>query len=545
MPVLCHIVKESRPPPQIELVWVTERRVSMARAPMTCGTHADAQKWTSIDALWIVGGLALLRLVLHLVANGGYGLHRDEAALFDYAGRLAWGYVEFPPLTPFLVRSSMEIFGATLWGARVLSALAQSLVVLLAGLIARDLGGGRAAQILAAVGAWAALFGMLMGSMTLYASFDYLWWVAIAWAMVRRVCSGNPRWWLLVGLFVGLGMLTKYTMALFGASILGATLLSDLRRDLRGPWPWLAAAMALLILAPNLIWQAQHGWVAIEFTRAIHARDVAWGRSEGYWLEQLYANASPLALPLWIAGLVWLLAARDARPYRFLAWLYLLPLLAFGLLQGRAYYVAAPTIWLVAAGAVVWEMAIDRLPGMWRRAAIWATGALAAVAVVGAVFISTPVAPVNSALWRLSSSLHDTFREQLIWPELTETVAGVYHSLPFEERADTTIITGNYGEAGAINWFGKTLGLPRAISGTNTYWLWGYGDPANPPTHVIAVGIPPDDLRAHLSGCALAATVPNPQDIQNEETRWHRSVWYCAGVRTPWETLWPLTRNYG
>ncbi|MGL4651565.1 MAG: glycosyltransferase family 39 protein, partial [Caldilineaceae bacterium] len=273
---------------------------------------------SGVDALWIVGGLALAHLLIHLALNSRYDLHRDEMAVVDYARRLDWGFVEFPPLTPALVRLSMVIFGESVWGARVLAALAMALVVLLAGLMARDLGGGRGAQVLAAAGAFASLFGMLMGSMTLYAAFDFLWWVAVVWALVRRRSSNNPRWWLAVGLLIGLGVMTKYTMVILGAAVFVAVLLSDLRRDLRTPWPWLAAGLALLLVAPNLLWQSRHGWVAIEFTQAIHARDVAWGRSEGFWIEQLYANASPVTLPLWLAGLGWLVFAKEARPWRFL-----------------------------------------------------------------------------------------------------------------------------------------------------------------------------------------------------------------------------------
>ncbi len=430
--------------------------------------------------------------------------------------------------------------------ARVFAALAISLTVLLAGLIARDMGGGRSAQLLSAAAAFASVVSLMMGSVTLYASFDYFWWVAAVWALVRRVRSDDARWWLAVGLFVGLGLMTKYTMVLLGASMLAAVLLSgNLRRDLRTPWPWLGAATALIIVAPNLVWQAQHGWVALEFTASIHQRDVAWGRAQGYWVEQLYANASPFALPLWIAGLIWLLVARRARPWRFLAWLYLLPLLAFGLLQGRSYYMGAPYVWLCAAGAVAWEAGIAWLEGGWRKVALWGTGLWAATAIIVGAVLVVPWAPVNSPMWRLTASLTDVYREEFIWPELTQAVADVYNELPLETRAATTILAGNYGEAGALNRYGPALGLPRTISGTNNYWLWGWGDPAAPPQHVILVGWTPEYMRRFFSGCAVAGTVANPQAIENEETKWHRYIYYCSAVDEPWETLWPQIQSFG
>lgn len=500
---------------------------------------------TGAFALGIVGGLAILRLAVHLALNNRYDFHRDEMALVDYARHLDWGFVEFPPLTPALARASMVIFGESVWGARVYSALAMALVVLMAGWMARDLGGKRGAQALAAAGACAALFSMLMGSMTQYASLDYFWWVAVVWALLRRKATGNLRWWLAVGIFIGLGMMTKYTMAILAVTVLAAVLLSDLRRDLLTPWPWAGAALALLIMAPNLVWQARHGWVAFEFTAAIHARDIEWGRTQTYWIEQLLVGLSPLLAPLWITGLIRLLVAKSARPYLFLAWLYLLPLVAFGILQGRPYYMAATYVWLGAAGAVAVEAGIERLQGGWRRAAPWAAGVWVGLAMVGGVLVATPVAPVNSGLWNVSASLHDIFREQMIWPELAQTVAKAYTTLPEEQKPRTTIITGNYGEAGALNWYGPALGLPRAISGVNTYWLWGYGDPANPPELAIVVGWPAEWRQAMFTLCVDAGKVPNPQEIENEETNFNRSIYMCTGPRMSWAEAWPKVRDFG
>src|SRR5512139_1260740 len=212
--------------------------------------------------LWLLG-LALF--LLHMFTNNQYGFHQDEMVVLDNANNLDWGFVEYPPLTPFLARIELTLFGLSLVSARTFSALAFSIVLILTGLMARELGGGRSAQILAALAASIAPFALIQGALIQYVSFDFLWSVLIAYLVIRLLKSEDPRWWILIGIVIGLGMMTKYTMVIFVAGLVGGVLLTDARRYLKSPWLWGGVALSVLIFLPNLIWQAQHNFISLDF----------------------------------------------------------------------------------------------------------------------------------------------------------------------------------------------------------------------------------------------------------------------------------------
>lgn len=242
--------------------------------------------------------LALAKLVLHLLTNGQYGFHRDELATLDDARELAWGYVAYPPMTAALACMALALFGPSLTGVRLFVALAQSLAMVLAGLMARELGGSRGAQVVTALAAAIAPITLSMGTMFQYGAFDYLWWVLLAYLIVRRLNSADPRWWLGIGAIIGLGMLTKYTMVFWVAGLAGGVLLTPARRDLKSPWLWGGVALSLLIVLPNLIWQVQHDWISLAFLRSIHARDVRIGRTSAYLIEQFFVCTNPFTISL-------------------------------------------------------------------------------------------------------------------------------------------------------------------------------------------------------------------------------------------------------
>lgn len=505
---------------------------------------ADSAPITTLPRIawrWLLA-LALARLALHVATNGQYGFHRDELAVLDDARQLAWGYVAYPPLTPFLAHVSMQLFGETTFGYRLPSALAQALATLLAGLIARELGGNRTAQCLAAFVIACVPFSMLAGSMLQYTSPDYLWWVLAAWLLLKLATGGDRRWWLALGLVIGLGMMTRYTMLFCAAGIVAAVLATPLRRDLRSPWLWGGVTLSLLVFAPNAWWQWRHDFVYLDFVAHIHARDMRIGRTEGFLIGQLLVGAGPLLVPLWLAGLAWLALAKQAIRGRVLAWLYAVPLLLFWLAGARDYYLAPAYPMLLAAGAVALEAGMSRLRPAFRR---WASAGAAVVllaAFAAAVAIALPVSPIGSAGWRVSRSVHDNFAEQVGWPELVAQVAQVYHALPDAERKHAAIYANNYGEAGAINLYGPRLGLPRAISAINSYWYRGYGDP--PPTTVIVLGDDAQGISDTPGDCTLAGRVRIPHGVENEESG-HPDIYLCRNLRIDWAKAWPLMRSFG
>lgn len=492
--------------------------------------------------LWILGTLALARLLLHLYGNGHYGFHRDELDILDNARHLAWGYVAYPPLTPLLARGGLEVFGPSLLGLRMLPASAQAIAMVLVGLMARDMGGGRWAMVVATLAMAAAPVAMMAGLLLQYMAFDYFWWIVVAWAVVRVIRSGDPRWWPAVGAAIGLGLMTKYTMVFFALGVAAGVLLTPLRRHLRSPWLWAGAGLALLICLPNLLWQVQHDFVTLDFLQSIRARDIAWGRTDGFLVEQLYVSVSPVTIPLWVAGLFAIWFTPRLRPFAALGWMFVLPLVLFLAQQGRAYYIAPAYPMLMAAGTVWLE---GRLRGWRPRMQRIVQGAVLGLMLIGvalATVVTLPIAPIHSQLWDVANDLNGELREMIGWPELVAAVAQVYQELPPEEQAVTGIFTGNYGETGALALYGPTYGLPEPISGANSSWYRGYGDP--PPQTLIVVGIPQEEARAVFTECHVAGRNPNPYNVLNEETRWHMNILLCRGLKMTWQELWPQVQQY-
>lgn len=489
----------------------------------------------------ILGLLALALFLLHMFTNHQYGFHQDELVVLDNANHLDWGFVEYPPLTPLLARIELELFGLSLIGARTFAALAQSIVMLLAGLMARELGGRRPAQILATLGAAFAPIALIQGSLIQYVTFDFLWSVVIAYLMIRLLKSEDPRWWIPVGAVIGLGMMTKYTMVIFVAGLVVGVLLTDARRYLRSRWLWGGVGLSLLIFLPNLIWQIQHQFISLEFLSSIHARDVEIGRADGYLIEQFLFCSNPFIVPFWVAGLIYYYRGESGARYRILGWMYVIPFLIYLVTQGRSYYLAPAYPMLIAAGTVVWQGWLERWQA--RRARLMSSLTWSGVLLGGVIggALALPVAPINSTLWHITSEVHDTFTEQIGWHEMIETVAGIYAALPEAEKPATGIFAAENDEAAAINLYGSEYGLPTAISGSNTYWLRGYGDP--PPETLIVVGYSRDEVASVAEECEVAGTITNPYGVEND-LRTPPDIFICRGLRISWPELWERVRRY-
>ena len=495
--------------------------------------------WLSdTSLLWL---LALVLFLLHMFTNHQYGFHQDELVVLDNANHLDWGFVEYPPLTPFLARIELELFGFSLVSARTFAALAHSVVLVLTGLMARELGGRQPAQILAALGAAIAPIALIQGSLIQYVTFDFLWSVLIAYLVIRLLKSEDPRWWILVGAVIGLGMMTKYTMVMFVAGLVGGVLLTDARRYVRSPWLWSGVALSLLIFLPNLIWQIRHNFISLEFLSSIHARDVEIGRADGYIIEQFLFCSNPFVIPFWVAGLVYYFRNEAGKRYRTIGWMYVIPFLIYLLTQGRSYYLAPAYPMLIAAGAVVWQGWLDRSNE--RRARLvrgltW-SGIFIGTVIGGA--LALPIAPINSPLWDVTSEVHDTFTEQIGWHEMVETVAGIYAALPDDEKPRAGILAAENDEAAALNLYGGEYGLPTAISGSDTFWLRGYGDP--PPETIIVLGYTREDIASVAEQCEDAGTITNPYGVEND-LRTPPDIFVCRGLLISWPELWDRVKRY-
>jgi len=242
--------------------------------------------------------LAIVRVALHTATNGQYGFHRDELQTLDDARHLDWGFVVYPSMVPLLARLELVLFGTSLVGFRFFATVAVSVAMVISGRIAKELGGGRREQVLAAIATGIAPVSLAQGAVFQYVSFDYLCCVLLTYFLVRLLKTENARWWLAIGVAIGLGMQTKYTMAFFATGLVGGVVLTRARRYLWSGWLWAGVGVALLIFLPNLIWQAQHQFISLEFLRHIHARDVSQGRANLFLLQQLLFCVNPATIPL-------------------------------------------------------------------------------------------------------------------------------------------------------------------------------------------------------------------------------------------------------
>jgi hypothetical protein len=514
-------------------------------------TKVAARGVALAGGLAVVVALALVKLVLHLATTGlfGYSYFIDELYYLACSRHLAWGFVDMPPLFPALTALVRVSLGQGLLAIRLIPALAGAALVLMTGLMARDLGGRRFAQAIAALAVLAAPIWLALHSIHTMNALEQLFWTGCAWIVLRIVRDDRPRLWLLVGAVAGLGMLNKHSMAFFGIALVAALLLTGERRALRSPWLWLGALLAGLLFLPNLVWLIQHHFPHFEMLANIKrdGRDVHLNPLQ--FIAQQVLLINPLTLPLWLGGLLWLLADRDGRRYRVLGLTFLAVLAEMLLLDGRPYYPAPAYPMLLAAGGVAAErwLAARR----WRFAAP-AYAALLALsgAVLAPLFVPLlpPLALVrysraiglsqprleNHQLGPLPQLMADRFG----WQEMAGEVARIYRALPPVDRARAAIFGQNYGQAGAIDLFGPRLGLPPAISGHLSYWLWG------PHGYTGDVMIVLDDNRATLlrlfGSVQLAGHVDHPYSMPYE----HFDIYVCRQPRRPLAAMWPQIKRY-
>ncbi len=504
-----------------------------------------SRDWRSLlfGDIGVLVWLAVALIALHTVTNNQYGFHRDELNFLDDGRHLAWGYVDCPPLTPFIARIALELFGASMVGIRLFPALSQGLVLVLAGLIVRELGGSRWAQVTAAIAAAISPVALSQGNLFMYVAFDILWWVLAAYFMVRLLKSEDPRWWLGIGAAIGLGMMTKYTMGFLVVGIVAGILFTTARRYLKSPWLWAGVALSLFIFLPNLVWLVQHDFITLDKLSFVHARDLRAGNTRSYLTEQLYLSVNIAALVLWINGLRFYWLSSEGQKYRPVGWMFVVPFILFLVARGRGYYMTPAYPMLIAAGAYLAGKRRSTLAAGGRR--VQAVQLYTGLAIGGLLSwaVAVPVAPLNSTWWKLADRMNQNFREEIGWPELVQTVAGIRDTLPPEEQSRLGILASNYGEAGAVNLYGPAYGLPEAISGIDSYWLWGYGDP--PPETLIVIGFDHRYAYSLFESCTLAGLTPNPYGIENEETLNHPEILLCRTLRRPWPEFWASFQYFG
>jgi Dolichyl-phosphate-mannose-protein mannosyltransferase len=485
-----------------------------------------------------VGGVVFAVL---MAVSGRYGLDRDELYFLDCARHLQASYVDQPVLGPLLAWVSLKLFGVSLSGLRVWPSLAAWATVVVAGLTAREFGGGRRAQLLAAVGT--AMAPWLLGSDHLANTTPYalLAWAGLALVVVRIGRTGDCRWWLAGGLVAGLGVADDHSMSFFAIAVVAGALLSGGRRMIWNRWFAVGAVTAVAFEVPDLRWQAQHEWATIAMTEALNRENGGLANAGTWFLGQLGFTAETLA-GVAVIGM-WCLC-RSGRPlWRALAWAYGLLFVLFAFTAGaKVYYLGAAYVYLIAAGAVAIDRWLHVRPGR-LRILLLATAILTAVTLPGAL----PVLP-PAVLARTFYTSNPTPLETIGWPQVVRTVDAVWTSLPPRQRASAVIFADNYGLAGAISELGRETGLPAAVSSQNSEWWWGPGNPH--ATTIVAVAPGPVGggtgygayLGQFFTSVRVAATLSNPYGIHNQQ--WGGHVYICTGPRQPWGQIWPQLRHY-
>jgi hypothetical protein len=446
----------------------------------------DNQKQSFLaDGMLIVLLLALANFLLHLYFNNRYGYFRDE---FDYMAcgdHLAWGYVDHPPLIPFLIKICRLVLGDSLRSIRFIPALATSAAVILAAMIARELSGRRFAMVLSALAFIVSPISLSDGSLLTTNCLEPLLWMGCVYFAILAIKRDDARYWLWFGLVAGLGLEEKYSIAVLGFSIVAGLLLTAQRRVFATKWFWLGGGLAFLVFLPNFLWNVQNHWPFVQLMHNIKAegRDVV--LSPAAFFAQQVLIVHPILAPIWIIGVLAFLFSAKLKPYRFLGWTYLISFTVFVILKGKNYYLGPIYAVYLASGAVVIESFIARSRQVWLKPAlvvvILAAGAWLAPIVMPVLPVDQFVSYMDKLPFKVPRSEHSHMRailpqhyaDQFGWEEIVAKVNEAYLKLSPAERSSCAIFAQDYGQAGAIDFLGRRYGLPPALSGHQTYYLWG------------------------------------------------------------------------
>ncbi len=504
---------------------------------------------------WLLGTglavsvIALVKLLVHLYAGRHYGFFVDELYYLACAQHLDWGYVDQPPLIALVAKLVRLTLGDSLPAIRLLPAIAGAATVVLTGALARELGGGRLAQALAALCVLLAPGVLAFDHLFTMNAFEPLFWMGCAYLVIRIVRTGNGKLWLWFGALAGLGLENKHSMLIFGFGVALGLVLTRQRRWLRSPWLWAGAGIAFLLFLPNLWWNIRHHFPFLELQRNIHrsGRDVA--LSPLTFLGQETLAMLPLALPVWLAGLWYLLFDREGKQFRLLGWAWLATVGIIMAMNPRVYYLFPAFPLLFAGGAVLWERWLGAPRVRW-------VGPVYAglMILMGALLAPTliPLLPPETYI-RYAEATHlqqpriethelgplpQLFADQFGWEEMAATVAGAFNALPPDVRSKTAIFGQVYGQASAIDFFGPRYGLPPAISGHQSYFLWGprgyTGD------SMIVMADRQERLKQLFRDVRKVAHVYHPYSMPYE----HFDVFYCQGMKMTMGELWPKIKKW-
>jgi hypothetical protein len=501
----------------------------------------------------LLGGLSFVVFAAHMLVSGRYGYFVDELYYLACSHHLAWGYVDQPPLIAVITWLERVTLGDSLHALRFLPAVAAGLRVLLTGLIARELGARRFGIVLACVCVMVAPIYLGLDSLLTMNGFESLFWMGAALIALKIFNGASPKLWLLFGAVCGVGLLNKHSVLFFGFGFVVGLALTNARRQFLSPWLWLGGLLALLIFLPNLLWEIQRGFPTIELLRNV--QNSGRNTESGPWVFMLLQAVifHPLAAPVWTAGLGELLRDREGKGWRVLGITWVVIMICMLTMHGRIYYPAPAYSMLFAAGGLAFERWFGALgSGVWLKPAYITMLAITGIAI--APFAYFPMLTVDQYIaysgWlhfgppRIENNrlgpLPQIYADQFGWKEMAQVVADVYHKLPPEEQKSCGIFGQNYGQAGAIDFFGAKMGLPPAISGHQNYYYWGprgfTGD------CLIVMDDSPERLQELFESVEFAGGVEHPLSMPYQ----HFDVYVCRKPKFgTLEKAWPHVKRWG
>jgi hypothetical protein len=463
--------------------------VTTAPSVTTDGRDRRSLLTSGMAVIWLI---AFAKLIFHIYFNNRYGYFRDEFDYMSCGDHLGWGYVDQPPLIPFLIHIDRAILGDSLRSIRFIPALASSLLVVQTAVIARELGGKRFALLLSAVAVVIAPQYLSNGSLLGTNCLEPNLWMGCAYFAILAIRRADPRYWLWFGVIAGVGLEEKYSIAFFGLGIVIGLLFTEQRRVFLNKWIWLGGIAAFLIFLPNLLWNTHYHWPFLQLMHAIRAegRDVILPAGQFFFQQTLLVN--PLTAPIWICGLLAFLFSARLKPYRFLGMSYIVCYGIFFALHGKSYYLAPIYPMLLAAGAIVVDSALSGAGALSRHPSrAWLKPAIVVVLLASGAHLAPVVVPILSPDHFIAYTKHLPFKlphmehsheravlpqwyaDQFGWNEIVAETAVAWNQLGPSERHDCGIFAQDYGQAGAIDFLGRGYGLPPSLSGHQTWFLWG------------------------------------------------------------------------
>jgi MFS family permease len=502
--------------------------------------------------LYLILGLSAVELLLHLYTNAfaGYGYFRDELYYIACSQRLAWGYVDQPPLSIFILAISRNFFGDSVFALRILPAIASAVTVFFAGKIAQEFGGKGVAITAACLSLILSPIFLGMNSIYSMNSFDWLLWIAAFYIVIRLIKTENKKLWIWLGIVVGLGLLNKIDLLWFGAGLVVGMAFTPQRKYFLTVWPYIAGAISLIIFSPYIIWNFTHNFAHLEFMHNATSLKYLSVTRMDFVLGQFLING-PATIPVWLSGIYFLFFNKEGKKFRLAGIIFLTTfLILFINGHSKSEYLSVTLPVLFAAGGIM----VEKLANLSK--AKWVKAAAPIYLFIGGIFtvpLAIPILPVEtyiqysrtlgiqqpSSEGKHLGELPQFYADMFGWENMAASVSKVYTSLSPEDQRRTKVFARNYGEAGAIDFFSKKYPLPPVICPHNNFWYWGYGDTTR--NIIIVIGGKKNDHLHSFYNVDSVGAITSRYAIPYEN---NLTIFICRGLRYPIEDIWKKIRFF-